>query len=275
MSPTLDTLPPEILFTILSYTSPFSTLPLPNHPLYTVAATSKYLCNVAEEYSRGLLKRHANLSPPKTFKSGAFTCRRRWVRWLKETCQLCGRKSTRKAILEPGLTCCNKCDRDNYPKMTQTEAITTHGLSKLDLFTPNRLHPTLPPLVLGTYTCMGGETLMLSTRTVLDRKAHIHDLLGEQKAADTNYLRRRIAAHDRLIRHMGVVFRVRNGVGRWYIQHHIPNRGDPNAKSKVPKSMASAESRAAYVTANLKREWEAMGISISGHANSPTIIEID
>jgi hypothetical protein len=117
MSPTLDTLPPEILFSILSYTSPFSTLLLPNHPLYTTAATSKHLCSTVEEYCRGLLKCHADKTPPKSSKRNTFVCRRKWIKWVKETCALCGKGSKRKAILDAGMTCCKQCDDKNFPKM--------------------------------------------------------------------------------------------------------------------------------------------------------------
>jgi hypothetical protein len=37
-----------------------------------------------------------------------------------------------------------------------TNAIKQYNLSKLDIFTPNRLHPTLPPLAHGEYSVMGG-----------------------------------------------------------------------------------------------------------------------
>ena len=37
-----------------------------------------------------------------------------------------------------------------------TDAIKQYNLSKLDIFTPNRLHPTLPPLAHGEYSVMGG-----------------------------------------------------------------------------------------------------------------------
>ncbi|KAF2255907.1 hypothetical protein BU26DRAFT_444364, partial [Trematosphaeria pertusa] len=214
MPPSLDTLPPEILFAILSYSSPFNASLAPrHHPLRALAATSTHLRSVVEEYCRSLLKRYAQITPPKTGKS--FLCHRKWLRWLTTTCHLCGKSSKRKAILDPSLTCCAACDKKAFAKMTMTAAITTHHLSKLDLFTPNALHPALPPLSLGTYFCMGGETLMLAAPGVLTRKAHVHGLLGPGKARDKGYLRRRVAAHDRLVAHMDVEFRVRGGVGRW------------------------------------------------------------
>ncbi|KAF2691272.1 hypothetical protein K458DRAFT_287466 [Lentithecium fluviatile CBS 122367] len=265
MPPTLDTLPPEILFNILSYTSPFDASHAPLHPLYTTAATCRHLCSIVEEYSRSLLKRHVNITPPKAAKTNAFVCRKKWVRWVAGTCQLCGKKSRRTAILDPSLTCCQACDHSHFPKMTMTEAITTHYLSKLDLFTPNKLHPTLPPLLLGTYIFMGGDTLMLSEPSVLARKAHLHGLLGD-KAADPAYLRRRVAAHDRLMKHMDIQHSVRLGRVRWVKRWNLPavDRMDAEALKKVPKSLRSAEARAEYVRKGLGKEWEAMGLGELG-----------
>ena len=112
---TLDALPPEILFNILSFASPFDPTLAPRHPLYTVAATNRHLRSVAEEYTRGLLKKHADITPPKA--SRIFTCRKTWIKWLDKTCQLCKKRSVRKAILDATMTCCSACDNKTFPKM--------------------------------------------------------------------------------------------------------------------------------------------------------------
>jgi len=119
MPVTLASLPAEILFNILSYTSPFSAALPPLHPLYTTAATCKHLRAIVEEYTRVLLAQHAHLFPPKAAKTNAFVCRRKWVRWVAGTCQLCGVGSRRRAILDPGLTCCQACDKKHFPKMVR------------------------------------------------------------------------------------------------------------------------------------------------------------
>ncbi|KAF1951494.1 hypothetical protein CC80DRAFT_597428 [Byssothecium circinans] len=269
--PKLDTLPPEILFNILSYTTPLSTALLPKHPLLATAATSKHLCGVVEEYCRGLLKRHANISPPKAPKTGAFVCRRKWFKWLRETCQVCGRASVRKAILDAGLTCCKRCDDKNFPKMTQTHAIQHHGLSKLDLFTPNALHPTLPPLSLGTYMVGPSETLMISERSVLDRKAHIRSLLSEENRDDATYLRRRAAAHGRIILHMDLVYTVFFCKGRWVKAHRF--RGEGGKKKMRCKSLETEEGRERYVRQGLEKEWRTMGLWEGRSVETPIEIE--
>jgi hypothetical protein len=109
----LDSLPLEILIEILDYnTLAQNRCPTPLHPLNAVASTNKQLYAVVEEYSRGMLKQHANYTPPKFSK--IFSCRKKW---LGETCQFCKRKSTRRAILYPGLTCCRLCDKQYFPKI--------------------------------------------------------------------------------------------------------------------------------------------------------------
>ena len=336
--PTLPTLPPEILFNILSYTSPFSVALLPKHPLLNTAATTKHLCGVVEEYCRVLLRRHAHIDPPKAPRTGAFVCRRKWFKWLRETCQVCGRGSRRRAILDAGMTCCKKCDNDMFPKMvgfirtharththththilhehvtlrgidkifsclfflsffislslshanqkkkthtynlckqTQTQAIAQHGLSKLDLFTPNALHPNLPPLRLGAYTLMGGETIMLAEASVLDRKAHIRSLLGAGRGRDdpdANYLRRRAAAHERIIQHMDLAYVVVQCSGHWVKAYRFVPGGPFSIKVKS-KSMETEDGRELYVRKGLEREWAAMGMLEGKTAETAVVVE--
>ena len=114
---TLMSLPIEILFNILSYSSAFDPTPAPSHPLYNLAATSRHLRSVVEEYARVLLKQHAGFTPPKSSK--IFACRNKWIKWLSIHCQFCKKKSVRKAILYPTLACCQACDKANFPKLVR------------------------------------------------------------------------------------------------------------------------------------------------------------
>lgn len=134
-----------------------------------------------------------------------------------------------------------------------TDATTKHGLSKLDLFTPNVLHPNLPPLTFGTYMCMGGETMMISESDVLARKGLIQGMLGEDAAKDPKYLTRRRAAHSRIMEAMDIEFRS----GRWMKAHKF--RLD--AEGKVKKMFRTAESREQYLKQYLEKEWADMGMS--------------
>ncbi|KAF2728478.1 hypothetical protein EJ04DRAFT_516556 [Polyplosphaeria fusca] len=250
MPPTLDTLPAELLAHILQYADIYNPDATPFHPLQCLAATTHCLRDAAEEVSRLMLNKHAKLTKfPRT-----VIYRAKWLRWLNTSCWFCKKTSQRKAIFqdeERGPTCCAKCDRAQFPKMTMTEAIANHGLSKLDLFTPNRLLD-LPTLTNGEYFVMGNFSTMLSKPDVLARKAYIHGLLGE-KAKDEGYLRRRAAAHERIIKHMNA--RVQHGR-----VHERTSFIDPVDTSKTTASMRTPEGRANYVTEHLRRERAALGM---------------
>ena len=88
-----------------------------------------------------------------------------------------------------------------------TEATRDHLLSALDLFTPNFLHPTLPPLRVGIYKCMGADTTMLSTPDVLARKDLIHSMIRKAGEEVTEaLLKRRCSSHKRLMGHLHVTY---------------------------------------------------------------------
>jgi hypothetical protein len=146
-----------------------------------------------------------------------------------------------------------------------TQAHKAHSLSKLDLFTPNALHPNLPPLTTGLYTVMGSPAIMLLESDVLTRKAHIQTLLG---VGAEKSMQRRPAAHDRIVNHMGL--------------HYCPNRGWSRAPSmstaaleKAAKSMQTDERRKEYVRKALAREWEALGRGGGSGSTPDEPLEID
>ncbi|KAH7388794.1 hypothetical protein BKA66DRAFT_489929 [Pyrenochaeta sp. MPI-SDFR-AT-0127] len=262
MAPQLDTLPPEILFSILTYTEPTCDPQLVSYPLNALAETNKQLNSVVEEYARGLLKKHANFTPPKSSK--IFTCRKKW---LTEICQFCKKDSKRRATLYPTLTCCRPCDKEHFPKMTMTIAIQDYYLSKLDLFTPNDLHPHLPPLATGTYSVMGGVATMISERDVIARRDHIKALLGSN-IEGRNYLRKRIGIHNRIIQHLGIIWSATRAGWK-----KAPNLTEMDLE-KGPKSMKTEENRRAYVKKGLQSEWAAMGMSLVG-TSKESAIEVD
>jgi hypothetical protein len=145
---------------------------------------------------------------------------------------------------------------------TQTAAIKDHGLSKLDLFTPNVLYPHLPPLVLGTYVCMGGDTLMISESSVLERKSQILKLLthGEEDYQDGSLLRRRAGRHHRFLQLMNSAYVVSKCEGRWV----RTNREQNGMSNKMVD---------AYVKEFLGKEWRSMRKPLGSSADSA--IEID
>jgi hypothetical protein len=136
-----------------------------------------------------------------------------------------------------------------------TQAAHDHSLSKLDLFTPNELHPTLPPLTIGVYTVMGSPCTMILESDVLARKAYITSMLG---VAAEKFMQRRPATHDRIIAHMGLYYCCGNGTrpGRW---RKAPPLNEV-AVEKAAKSMRTEEGRRWYVRKGLEREWEALGV---------------
>jgi hypothetical protein len=161
-----------------------------------------------------------------------------------------------------------------------TQAIKLHLLSKLDLFTPNALHPNLPPLTTGLYTVMGSSATMLLESDVLNRKAHIRSLLGlkpedpKESVEDMHRrlaaeaLHRRLAAHDRLIAHMGIYYCFKDG---WRRTPGLNATAMENLK--VAKSMKTEEGRREYVKKVLEREWEAMGMGTGRSKDKPVKLE--
>jgi hypothetical protein len=113
-----------------------------------MAWVTKHLQQVTEEYARVLLVRHAKYNPKSV---PAYTYRKKWIGWLRSTCQLCGTKSRRRAILDRGLTCCAKCDK-GIPKIVG-------GFH----FSGNTLHPNLLRKVL-VFRKDGGVELMKRRR---------------------------------------------------------------------------------------------------------------
>jgi len=149
-----------------------------------------------------------------------------------------------------------------------TQATKDHSLSKLDLFTPNELHPTLPPLTTGLYTVMGSPSTMILEGDVLTRKAYIMSLLGD--AAET-HMRRRPAAHDRIIAHLGLHYCCGNGMlpGRW---RKAPPLNEV-ALEKAAKSMRTEEGRREYVRKGLEKEWLALGMRMGRSRDDALEIE--
>ncbi|RMZ69209.1 hypothetical protein GMOD_00003144 [Pyrenophora seminiperda CCB06] len=199
----LDTLPPEILFNVLSYTEPDLNPTLSIPVLNALAATNKHLNAIVEEYARSLLLRHRNITPPKRPKK--FTCR---GKWLGEICAFCKGNSKRRSTFYRPLTCCIPCDREHFPKVTMTDAIRGFGLSKQDLFTPSDRYPDLPPLTQGHYVVLGTRALMISKPEVLARLDYI---LAENRRKDALEDERVRLAEERRRGDKGLVFVKKDG----------------------------------------------------------------
>ncbi|KZM28586.1 uncharacterized protein EKO05_0001426 [Ascochyta rabiei] len=246
--PALITLPLEVLFWIFEFIpNPCGRASFLFHPLNSLAATCKHLDSAVEEYTRALLKQHANYAPQRKIKN--YTSRRKW---LAEICQLCYKKSKRKSTLWPTLTCCLACDKRHFPKVTMTNASKQYNLSKLDIFTPNRLHPTLHPLAHGEYSVMGGVATMIYEPDLVARRDYIHGRLSSVDKLDTS-LRKRIRRHDGLIAHMEVAYYASRRA--WYRSPRAQKGGHENSERA---SMETRESRDEFVRKVLREEWTAM-----------------
>jgi hypothetical protein len=129
-------------------------------------------------------------------------------------------------------------------------AITQHNLTKLDLFTPNALHPKLPPLTVGEYVCNGVDTTMISEPDVLARKELIHRMLRD---STKKALKKRNTQHTMLLRHMDPT--IPHGEGRWA----RGLRGDVTGCCAW-ESLRTPESRQIFVREKLKEEWATLWV---------------
>lgn len=126
-----------------------------------------------------------------------------------------------------------------------TEAKENHLLSALDLFTPNFLHPTLPPLTTGVYKCMGANATMISTPDVIARKAYIHSMITKAgKEVTEALLKRRCSSHRKLLGHLG--FKYYSG---GFYKYHFPS-----------SEAESMKERRAIALAELDDMWKEMGV---------------
>ncbi|CBX92681.1 hypothetical protein IAQ61_005948 [Plenodomus lingam] len=243
----LESIPPEILYKILALLEPVHTLTEPL-TLLALSATSKHFNAVVEEHANNALKKHG-LPLPK--RAGKLTTLRR--KWLGDICQFCKRASKRRACFYSDVVCCKDCDRTVFPKITMTAAMSTYNLSKLDLFTPNELHPYLEALTVGTASVMGGQAIMISEPDVLARRDHIYALVS-QTGNNVAKLHGRAAMHSRIQAHLCIVF---CPVRRRWCQTTRPNP----PLSRLPASMQTRASRMDYVKRMLRSERILLGMS--------------
>ncbi|KAF2856234.1 hypothetical protein T440DRAFT_463579 [Plenodomus tracheiphilus IPT5] len=241
----LLSLPPEILYTILTSLEPAHSLTQPL-TLLDVAATCKHLYAIVEEHANNALKKHQLPLPKRLAKHS--TLRRKW---LRDICQFCKRPSTRHACFYDEVVCCKGCDRTLFPKMTMTQAIQSHHLSKLDLFTPNLLHPHLPELRLGASNTLGGQTTLISEPDVLARREYLYALRKCARGASPTGLRHGPPAHNRIIEHLRIVF---NPFYRRWCSDKKP------VTEKMAVSMRTIDQRGTYVRRHLLTTWMELGI---------------
>jgi hypothetical protein len=146
-------------------------------------------------------------------------------------------------------------------------ASSKYGLSKLDLFTPNVLHPDLPALAHGHTTVMGGDATMILESDIITRHAHILQLLRKKEPGVESLGRSRSTRHGRIMTHLCIVWG--SYEGRW--SSWDPNYASLSNVLKALKSFRTPASRIEYAKLSLQQEWADMGMS--EHANSKRVHE--
>lgn len=165
-----------------------------------------------------------------------------------------------------------------------TNAVKQYGLSKLDLFTPNRLHPELPALAHGEYPVMGGVATSMCNQCgfygaftnssviyepdLIVRRDHIHSFLGLLDRPNNSTARKRIRRHDLLMMHMELGYSAAHKI--WY--RNTPPARKEGVGKMVRKSMETRESRDAFVRDVLASEQASLRRQ---GASEETAIELD
>lgn len=137
-----------------------------------------------------------------------------------------------------------------------TGAANKYCLSKLDLFTPNILHPDLPSLLHGHATVLGGDSTMILESDVIARRDYILQLLRNH-SSDAEHLRRnRVVRHGRVIKTLGAIWNPRRG--RWSRDPRNLYEFEPNSEQglRTPTRRSSS-----YAKLTLQQEKVDLGMN--------------
>jgi hypothetical protein len=103
------------------------------------------------------------------------------------------------------------------------------------------------------------QAIVISEPDVVSRSRLIHNLLGDEKANDLVYMRRRNAAHERIITHMRVFYS--SEYQKWIKKPKVMmSSSSDKPPPKLPKSMQTKESREEYIEKHLEIERAALGV---------------
>ncbi|KAI5805906.1 hypothetical protein EDC01DRAFT_753691 [Geopyxis carbonaria] len=134
--PSLDTLPLDIFFIILSYAQTTSAFGA-GHAFLALANTSKPLQAVVDSYCTHELAKLHNarpLSSPKPPFNKGPSPTRRLVRFRARHCEFCGAKTAETAKLYREIRCCRVCEKEQWPdKVTMTFATKNYNIPKEQL----------------------------------------------------------------------------------------------------------------------------------------------
>ena len=127
---TLDNLPLDLHFQILSFLLRPTALTPTDHPFLALSATSRSLHSAVTAYTTHTLHALASrpLPPPSTTSK---TPLKTLLTFLTKNCAFCHNPTVSHARLHPTLPCCRTCDLIHYPnKITLSNAMKTYNLTK-------------------------------------------------------------------------------------------------------------------------------------------------
>ncbi|KAA8896457.1 hypothetical protein FN846DRAFT_274443 [Sphaerosporella brunnea] len=130
----LSTLPTDILFNILAYLSPTTTVC--NHPYLALSLVSKRLQAAVEGHTyhllRNLAKRFPQTAP--SFPPQIVSNRRIYLFHASRHCFYCDAPIHRVASVDPGVRCCAECEASVFgAAITGEHAVALYGISELEL----------------------------------------------------------------------------------------------------------------------------------------------
>ncbi|TGZ82303.1 hypothetical protein EX30DRAFT_363365 [Ascodesmis nigricans] len=138
-----ESLPLEVHFIILSNVShtngfyPGRVTKPSNHPLFCLSHVSRTLRASTLSYVSHQIQTLLSRFPADTIarnplrsKNSNLTDLRRIISFLQRHCQFCGHATVLSAKLYPDITCCDKCDRQQWRKITYTDASKKYRLPK-------------------------------------------------------------------------------------------------------------------------------------------------
>lgn len=137
MSSHLERLPLDLHYHILSYLATRgdysnNITSWKSHPLLVLTAVSRSTrsstLSFVSHQVQLLQARFSDVSDTLPAFSNRIVPLRWLVSFLKNHCQFCGRRTSVCAKLYPDITCCDRCDRRVWAKITQTEAIKNYRL---------------------------------------------------------------------------------------------------------------------------------------------------
>ncbi|KAF2238962.1 hypothetical protein EV356DRAFT_563635 [Viridothelium virens] len=167
-------------------------------PLFQLAMVSRHLNTLVEDFCRRLLFQYQSIGLLKSSKDGVIhatkgsrpvvqiVSKRKeahrcvWVKWSRQHCVFCGKKSVRRAVFNNQLRCCQSCDRKRFPeKITMTAAMNQfdlkrHHLFKHAVYRGGYWEYGSPNIRCAAYDCQGVLTRLFFRSDVAELARRVH-----------------------------------------------------------------------------------------------------